>query len=110
MKMNNLVSGLLLLAGTLLSLSSMPLAAQAAATIYKTKCSACHGPDGKGDTPAGNKLSVGDFASPEVRKQSDDELAATISDGKNKMPAYKKSLKPEQVKDLVAPIRTFGKK
>ena len=85
MKLNNLVRGLLLLAaGMLLSLSSMPLAAQDAATTYKTKCSACHGPDGKGDTPAGNKLSVRDFASPEVRKQSDDELAATISDGKIK--------------------------
>jgi cytochrome c6 len=111
MKMNTLVHGpLLLAAGMLLSWWSMPLVAQDAAATYKNKCSACHGPDGKGDTPAGNKLSVRDFASPEVQKQSDDELAATISDGKNKMPAYKKSLKPEQVKDLVALIRTFGKK
>jgi cytochrome c6 len=84
--------------------------AQDAATIYKTKCAACHGADGKGATPVGQKIGVRDFASAEVQKQSDDELAAIINDGKNKMPSYKKSLKPEQVKDLVAVVRSFGKK
>src|SRR5215470_8417461 len=87
-----------------------PLLAQDAASTYKTKCAACHGADGKGATPVGQKIGVRDFASPEVQKQSDDELAAIINDGKNKMPSYKKSLKPEQVKDLVAAIRSFGKK
>ena len=41
---------------------------------------------------------------------SDDELAAVISDGKDKMPSYKKSLKPEQVKELVGYIRSLAKK
>jgi mono/diheme cytochrome c family protein len=58
----------------------------------------------------GKKLGVRDFASPEVQKQSDDELAAVINDGKNKMPGYKKSLKPEEVKALVAFIHACGKK
>jgi cytochrome c6 len=110
MKMNKLMSGLVVATAVLWSSWSMPLAAQDAATIYKTKCSACHGPDGKGDTAMGKKLGVKDLASPEVQKQSDDELADIVNDGKNKMPAYKKSLKSEQVKDLVALIRTFGKK
>src|SRR6476646_5237879 len=101
---------LLLILGILLSACSMPLFAQDAAAIFKTKCAACHGPDGKGDTAMGKKLGVRDFASPEVQKQSDDELAAIINDGKNKMPAYKKSLKPEEVKALVAFIHACGKK
>jgi mono/diheme cytochrome c family protein len=41
---------------------------------------------------------------------SDAELTAVMSDGKGKMPAYGKSLKPDQVKDLLAYIRFFGKK
>ena len=109
--MNKFVRRLLIPAtGILLTAWSMPLVAQDAAAIYKTKCAACHGPDGKGDTAVGKKLGVRDFASPEVQKQSDDELAAIINDGKNKMPAYKKSLKPEEVKALVAFIHACGKK
>jgi mono/diheme cytochrome c family protein len=100
----------LLIPGILLSAWSMPLVAQDAAAIYKTKCAACHGPDGKGDTAVGKKLGARDFASPEVQKQSDDELAAIINDGKNKMPAYEKSLKPEEVKALVAFIHACAKK
>jgi mono/diheme cytochrome c family protein len=45
-----------------------------------------------------------------VQKQSDTELAAIIESGKGKMPAYGKSLKPEQVKELVAYIRSLAKK
>jgi cytochrome c6 len=77
--------------------------------LYKSKCAACHGPDGKGDTAMGKTNKLRDFASPEVQKQSDEELSGTISAGKGKMPAYGKSLKPEQIKDLVTYIRTFKK-
>ena len=111
MKMNRLLRGLLTLAvGMFLSPWSMRLVAQDAPATYKTKCSVCHGPDGKGGTAVGKKLGARDFASPEVQKQSDDQLTAIINDGKNKMPAFKKSVKPELAKDLVAFIRTFGKK
>src|SRR6266568_7960250 len=111
MTMKKLIRLLLIPAtGFILTAWTMPLVAQDAAAIFKTKCAACHGPDGKGDTAVGKKLGVRDFASPEVQKQSDDELAAIINDGKNKMPSYKKSLKSEQVKDLVAFIHACGKK
>jgi mono/diheme cytochrome c family protein len=39
---------------------------------------------------------------------SDTELSETITNGKNKMPAYK-SLTPDQIKGLVAYIRTLKK-
>ena len=100
---------LLLIPGILLSACSMPLLAQDAA-IYKTKCAACHGPDGKGDTAMGKKMGLRDFASPEVQKKSDDDLTTIISDGKDKMPSYKKSLKPEQIKEVVDYIRSLAKK
>jgi len=80
------------------------------AALYKQKCAACHGVDGKGETPTGKAMKVKDFASEEVKKMSDEDLSEAISKGKGKMPAYGKSLKPEQVKDLVAYIRSLGKK
>src|SRR5579862_6567519 len=84
--------------------------AQDAAANYKAKCAACHGADAKGDTPMGKKMGIKDLASPDVQKASDDELAAVIADGRDKMPAYKKSLKPEQIKDIVGYIRSLAKK
>ncbi len=86
------------------------LPAQDAAATYKAKCSACHGADAKGDTPVGKKMGIKDLSSPEVQKLSDDELTAVIADGKNKMPSYKKSLKPEQIKELVGYVRSLAKK
>jgi mono/diheme cytochrome c family protein len=76
---------------------------------YKAKCAACHGPDGKGETAIGKTNKIRDLGSADVQKQSDDELAGLIGNGKGKMPPYGKSLKPEQIKDLVAYIRTLKK-
>ena len=76
---------------------------------YKAKCAMCHGADGKGETPTGKAMKVKDFASEDVRKQSDADLGDAISKGKGKMPAYK-TLTAEQVKDLVGYVRSFAKK
>jgi mono/diheme cytochrome c family protein len=93
-----------------ISLWGTALVAQDAAGLYKAKCSVCHGADGKGDSPIGKKMGLRDFASPEVQKMSDDELIAIIGHGKDKMPSYKKSLKPEQIRELVGYIRSLAKK
>jgi mono/diheme cytochrome c family protein len=53
---------------------------------------------------------VHDFGSPEVQGMKDAEIASAIADGKNKMPAYKKSLSADQIKDLATYVRSFGKK
>ncbi|MGB6684890.1 MAG: cytochrome c [Candidatus Acidiferrum sp.] len=87
-----------------------PAKAQAGgAALFKTKCAVCHGADGKGDTGIGKADNIRDLGSEDVQKQTDDELAGIIGNGKGKMPAYGKSLKPEQIKDLVAFIRTLKK-
>ena len=85
-------------------------AQNASEATYKAKCAVCHGADGKSDTPTGKNMKIGSFADPEVAKMSDEDLAEVIEKGKGKMPAYGKSLKPEQVKDLVAYIRSLAKK
>ncbi len=78
-------------------------------TLYKSKCAGCHGADGKGQTAVGKANNIRDLGSADVQAQSDDAIAGIIGDGKGKMPAYGKSLKPDQIKDLVAYIRTLKK-
>jgi cytochrome c6 len=82
----------------------------AGGALYKTKCAACHGTSGKGDTAVGKADNIRDLASADVQKQSDADLTTIITSGKGKMPAYGKSLKPNQVKDLVAYIRSIAQK
>jgi mono/diheme cytochrome c family protein len=77
------------------------------ASLYKAKCQACHGADGKGDTPAGKKLGVKDFQSPEVAKMSDAELFDITKKGKGKMPGYDTKLTDDQIKALIKYIRAL---
>jgi cytochrome c6 len=106
-------TGRVILAGAVLAgigfLSTSARADEKSAALYKQKCAACHGADGKGETPTGKALKVKDFASEEVKKMSDEDLSEAISKGKGKMPAYGKSLKPEDIKALVAYIRSMAK-
>ena len=78
--------------------------------LFKTKCAACHGPDGKGAVPMGKTLGAKDLSSAEVQKQSDPQLTEVVTKGKNKMPAYDGKLSKEQIAQLVAYIRDLGKK
>jgi mono/diheme cytochrome c family protein len=89
---------------------SLPLSvhAQDASTLYKSKCAACHGADGTGSS-MGKKMGAHDFTSADVQKMSDADLADIITNGKDKMPKYGSSLKPDEIKGLVAYIRTMKK-
>jgi mono/diheme cytochrome c family protein len=81
------------------------------AKLYATgKCASCHGPDGAANVPAGKALNARDFHSPDVQGQSDADLIAVITTGKNKMPAYAKQFKPAEIAALAAYSRALGKK
>ena len=92
----------------MLFLSLSAHAQNASEALYKSKCAACHGADGTGSA-TGKKMGAHDFTTADVQGMSDAELAAIITNGKNKMPKYGASLKPEDIKGLVAYIRTFKK-
>ena len=94
-----------LLACGLMAVCSNSAVAQDAAATYKAKCAMCHGPDGKG-----GKMGTKDFASPEIKGESDAQLAEIITKGKPpKMPAYGEKLKENEIKELVTYIRGLGK-
>jgi mono/diheme cytochrome c family protein len=91
------------LATALAVVLSLPLSAHAqdAGALYKSKCAMCHGADGK-------KAAGHDFTSADFQKQTDAAITAVITDGKApKMPKYGDKLKPEEIKGLVAYLRTL---
>jgi cytochrome c6 len=102
--------GFLLTAGMFV-LSTMFYGQSNGAAIFKSKCSACHGTDGSGDTEVGRAMAVPDLHSAEVQKLSDAELTGIIKDGKGaQMPAFKDKLTDDQIKQLVSYIREFNKR
>jgi len=107
-RMNKGILGFLLCAA--MGVFAMTARAQAGGEgLYKAKCVACHGADGKGETTVGKANKVRDLGSADVQAQNDDAIAGIIGNGKGKMPAYGKSLKADQIKDLVAYIRSLKK-
>jgi mono/diheme cytochrome c family protein len=89
---------------------SSPLNAQTGAPkTYTTNCVLCHAADGSGSSPSGKALKAKDLASKEVQAKSDEELIEVITKGKGKMPAFGSKLKPDDIKQLVAFIRTLPK-
>jgi len=95
----------------MLFLLAAPLRAQDAPTLFKSKCAACHGPDGSGNVPMGKTLGVTDLKADAVQKQTDAQLTDSITNGKGaKMPAYKGKLTDDQIKGLVGFIRDLAKK
>jgi mono/diheme cytochrome c family protein len=78
--------------------------------LYKTNCVLCHAADGSGNSPSGKALGAKDLGSAEIQKKTDEELTELITAGKGKMPAFGKKLKPDDIKQLVAYIRSLPKK
>jgi cytochrome c6 len=85
----------ILLAFAAVSFAATVLAADAA-SIFSARCAACHGKDGKG-TPVGKKMGAPELA---TLKASQADLAASISNGKGKMSAYKDKLSAEEIQAL----------
>ena len=72
------------------------------ADLYKTKCAGCHGPDGSKSVMGSKPLN-----GPDVQKTSAADIAAAITNGKGKMPAYKGKLTDAQINDLAGYVKTL---
>lgn len=78
--------------------------------IFKANCVLCHAADGSGSSPTGKALKAKDLRSDEVQKVSDADITTVITNGKGKMPAFGKKLKPDDIKALVGYVRGLAKK
>jgi cytochrome c6 len=85
-----------------LSVAGAARADEAAAT-FGTKCSICHGKDGKGETPMGKKMGVKDLSQ---TKLSAVEVEKAIGEGKPpKMQAFRGKLSDAEIKALATWIK-----
>jgi cytochrome c oxidase cbb3-type subunit 3 len=80
--------------------------AQMVDLTWRSQCQSCHGPAGRGDGPQGPMNKAADLGREDWQsKVKDEEIAATILNGKGKMPKF--DLPDEIVKGLVARVRSF---
>jgi cytochrome c6 len=104
------IIGAILLAGAL----SMPAADVAA--NWEQHCTKCHGADGKGETKMGKKAGVKDYTDAKVQAEIKDDAAFKAvkeglkKDGKELMKPYADKLSDDEIKALLAHVRTFAKK
>lgn len=87
-------------------------AALYAGTFFAIACSYCHGRDGRGNTGMDKVFNVKqhsmDLTSPQAQSLADSRIAAVISKGKGKMPAFSDRLTPQEMRAMVAHVRSLA--
>lgn len=95
------------------------LSADTAASDYKELCVKCHGPNGKGNGPEAKTLNPKPADYTDCKKMaadSNETLFKIIKGGSqsvgrsNQMPAWAEALSDQEIRDLVAYVRSFCKK
>jgi cytochrome c553 len=109
MKKTAIIGAILFAAGV----ASVPAADVAA--NWDQHCAKCHGADGKGQTKMGIKAGAKDYTDPKVQAEIKDDGAFKAvkegmkKDGKELMKPYADKLSDDEIKALVAHVRTFAK-
>jgi len=105
MKMMKLAVLIVMIAVALFILiPSLSWAGDDGATLYKTKCAACHGADAAGKPAA----KIPGLTSDDAKKMSDADMEKAITE-KPKHAGIAKNLTPDQVKMVVSYIRSIQK-
>jgi mono/diheme cytochrome c family protein len=78
--------------------------------LFLVACANCHGPDGTGQMMRQMMPKIGDLTSAELHgRMSDADIIALATNGRDKMPAFKDTFKPEQIQLIVGYVRTLKK-
>lgn len=105
----SLVTTAILLVGT------QTLRAADVAENWTKHCGSCHGADGTAKTKAGRMAGAKDLTDGAYQKQfTDEQIVQRLKDGvtdkgKEKMKPFKGTLTDDELKALVAKVRTFAK-
>lgn len=90
------------------SVAPVAVAAPSTETLYKQKCSKCHGADGAGETSLGKVFGAPDFTdSGWWAKHPASQHAGVITRGKKNMPAFGRKLTKAQISALATYIQRF---
>lgn len=78
--------------------------------LFLTYCANCHGPDGTGNLMRRAMPKIGDLTSAAVQsKLKDEDIATMITKGRGKMPGFGTSIPADQMKPLIAYVRSLKK-
>jgi mono/diheme cytochrome c family protein len=77
-------------------------------TLFKQKCTKCHGADGSGDTSMGRIFNAPDFTDGNWwAKHNPGEFVNAITRGRKNMPAFGKKLTKAQISSLASYVQHF---
>ena len=95
---------------TSLTTGSGNVPAANAGQLYAKQCASCHGKDGRAKTIKGKLKHARNLTDAEWQeKVSDERIFNSITNGKEKMPAFGKKLSQEQIEALVTYVRALKK-
>jgi cytochrome c553 len=83
--------------------------------LFEKNCASCHGKDGKGQTTMGKKVGCRDYTDAKVQADMKDADAIKAvkeglkKDGKDLMKPFAEKLSDDEIKAVVAHLRTFKK-
>lgn len=106
---------IIILAVAVTMAASSPLFAADAKANWANNCAQCHGPDGKAGTKMGKMLNAKDLTDPSVQTGFTDAQATEAikngvkKNGKTTMKAFGGKLSDDEIKALVAYVRTLKK-
>jgi mono/diheme cytochrome c family protein len=104
-----------LIALSVVALPAAPLSAATAEENWTKDCMQCHGKTGAADTKMGQKLNAKDLTSSEVQASFTDAQATDAikngikENGNTKMKAFGDKMSDDEVKALVAYVRSLKK-
>ena len=106
---------IVMLTASLLVASGMSVGAADAKALWDANCAQCHGKTGNADTKMGKTLNAKDLTNPSVQAGFTDAKATQSikegvkENGKTTMKAFAGKLTDDQIKALVAYVRTLKK-
>lgn len=81
-----------------------------AQTTFDAKCAKCHGKDGRGKSLRGKLIHARDLTNAQWQNDvTDERLFNSVSNGRGKMPSFKKKLSEAEIDALVAYVRRLRK-
>jgi mono/diheme cytochrome c family protein len=90
---------------TVLPSAGVPPSAE---TLFKQKCTKCHGVDGSGDTSLGRIFNAPDFTNGGWwARHNTGEFVNAITRGRKNMPAFGKKLTKAQISSLASYVQRF---
>jgi len=72
--------------------------AESGLSVFHTRCSRCHGADGRGNA-------VFNTPTLPISRLSEEEMVQVITKGRNKMPSFSLELQPEQIQAVARYIK-----